>query len=191
MAHQRPVAIHDPVHDSIASEMNERLGEYSQKVQIDVFVGTYNLNGKLPMEQPLDAWLCFDKGTPSLTRSISLSLGPVDFYRTNDLMLYLDVPEPDMYVIGFQEIVELTPRQIAVTDENKRRIWEREIEKTINRRGGARYIQLRSVQLVGAALMIYVKEQNVPFIRNVECTMKKVNGLFNERRCYMMLQDIS
>jgi len=82
-----------------------------------------------------------------------------------------------MYVIGFQEIVKLTARQIAVTDENKRRIWEREIEKTINRRGGSRFIQLRSVQLVGTALMIYVKEQNVAFIRNVECTMKKVNGL--------------
>lgn len=82
-----------------------------------------------------------------------------------------------MYVIGFQEIVQLTARQIAVTDENKRRIWEREVEKTINRRGGSRYIQLRSVQLVGAALMIYVKEQNVAFIRNVECTMKKVNEL--------------
>jgi hypothetical protein len=88
----------------------------------------------------------------------------------------IDVPEPDMYVIGFQEIVKLTARQIAVTDENKRRIWEREIENTINRRGGARYIQLRSVQLVGTALMIYVKEQNVAFIRNVECTMKKVTG---------------
>ena len=65
MAHQKPVAIHDPVHDSIASEMKARLGEYSQKVQIDVFVGTYNLNGKLPSEQPLDTWLSFDKGMQS------------------------------------------------------------------------------------------------------------------------------
>jgi len=62
MSHQKPVAIHDPVHDSIAPEMKARLGEYSQKVQIDVFVGTYNLNGKLPSEQPLDTWLSFDKG---------------------------------------------------------------------------------------------------------------------------------
>ncbi|KAI7819682.1 Endonuclease/exonuclease/phosphatase [Gamsiella multidivaricata] len=145
MSHQRPVAIHDPVHDSIESEMKARIGEYSQKIQIDVFVGTYNLNGKLPSGDSLDAWLCFDK----------------------------EVPEPDMYVIGFQEIVKLTARQIAVTDENKRRTWEQEVEKTINRKSRARYIQLRSVQLVGAALMIYVKEQNVPSIRNVECSIKK------------------
>ncbi|KAG9323780.1 hypothetical protein KVV02_000833 [Mortierella alpina] len=145
MAHQVPVAIHDPVHDSIASEMKARLGEYSQQVQIDVFVGTYNLNGKAPSGESLEAWLCFDK----------------------------DVPEPDLYVIGFQEIVKLTPKQIMATDENKRRVWEQEVERTINRRGGSRYIQLRSGQLVGAALMIYVKEQNAPFIRNVECSIKK------------------
>ena len=83
------------------------------------------------------------------------------------------MPEPDLYVIGFQEIVKLTPKQIMATDENKRRVWEQEVERTINRRGGSRYIQLRSGQLVGAALMIYVKEQNAPFIRNVECSIKK------------------
>lgn len=62
MASQTPVAIHDPVHESIASEMNARMGEYSQSVQIDVFVGTYNLNGKAPAGESLESWLCFDKG---------------------------------------------------------------------------------------------------------------------------------
>ncbi|KAG0203450.1 inositol polyphosphate 5-phosphatase [Mortierella sp. NVP41] len=145
MSHQSPVTIYDPVHDSIASEVKARLGEYSQKVQIDVFVGTYNLNGKPPSGESLEPWLCFDK----------------------------DVPEPDLYVIGFQEIVKLTPKQIMATDEGKRRVWEQEIEKTINRRGGVRYAQLRSGQLVGAALMIYAKESSLPHIRNVECAIKK------------------
>ncbi|KAG0337041.1 inositol polyphosphate 5-phosphatase [Podila horticola] len=145
MANQTPVAIYDPVHDSIASEMSARLSEYSQKVQIDVFVGTYNLNGKAPSGESLASWLCFDK----------------------------DIPEPDMYVIGFQEIVKLTPKQIMATDENKRIVWEQEVERTINRRGGSRYIQLRSGQLVGAALMIYAKEQNAPHIRNLEISIKK------------------
>ncbi|KAG0354337.1 inositol polyphosphate 5-phosphatase [Podila minutissima] len=144
MANQTPVAIYDPVHDSIESEMSARLSEYSQKVQIDVFVGTYNLNGKAPSGESLASWLCFDK----------------------------DIPEPDLYVIGFQEIVKLTPKQIMATDENKRIVWEQEVERTINR-GGSRYIQLRSGQLVGAALMIYAKEQNAPHIRNLEISIKK------------------
>ncbi|KAG0021750.1 inositol polyphosphate 5-phosphatase [Podila clonocystis] len=145
MANQTAVTIYDPVHDSIASEMSARLSEYSQKVQIDVFVGTYNLNGKAPSGESLASWLCFDK----------------------------DIPEPDLYVIGFQEIVKLTPKQIMATDENKRIVWEQEVERTINRRGGSRYVQLRSGQLVGAALMIYAKEQNVPYIRNLEISIKK------------------
>ncbi|KAG0346078.1 inositol polyphosphate 5-phosphatase [Podila humilis] len=145
MANQVPVAIHDPLQDSIASEMSERRNEYSRKVQIDVFVGTYNLNGKAPSGESLESWLHFDK----------------------------DIPEPDLFVIGFQEIVKLTPKQIMATDENKRIVWEKEVERTINRRGGARYIQLRSGQLVGAALMIYAKEHNVPHVRNLECSIKK------------------
>lgn len=62
MANQTAVAIYDPVNDSIASEMSARLNEYSQKIQIDVFVGTYNLNGKAPSGVSLASWLCFDKG---------------------------------------------------------------------------------------------------------------------------------
>lgn len=77
-------------------------------------------------------------------------------------------------MIGFQEIVKLTPKQIMATDEGKRRVWEHEIERTINRRGGSRYAQLRSGQLVGAALIIYAKESSLPHIRNVECAIKKV-----------------
>lgn len=172
MANQTPVAIYDPVHDSIASEMSARLSEYSQKVQIDVFVGTYNLNGKAPSGESLASWLCFDKGMLSSPNERYC----IDYILTIDHILVhdLDIPEPDMYVIGFQEIVKLTPKQIMATDENKRIVWEQEVERTINRRGGSRYIQLRSGQLVGAALMIYAKEQNAPHIRNLEISIKKV-----------------
>lgn len=57
-----------------------------------------------------------------------------------------------------------------------RLVWEYEIEKTLNsRRGpGSRYVLLRSDQLVGAALMVYAKENVVAQVRNVECAIKKV-----------------
>ncbi|KAF9973946.1 inositol polyphosphate 5-phosphatase [Actinomortierella ambigua] len=147
MGGQYPVMVHDPIHESISSEMTARRNEYLQKTQIDVFVGTYNLNGKVPGGESLEPWLKFSSD---------------------------DVPEPDLYVIGFQEIVKLTPKQIMATDVSKREVWEREVEKAINRPGtSSRYVQLRSGQLVGAALMIYVKEENTPYIKNVECSIKK------------------
>lgn len=84
--------------------------------------------------------------------------------------------EPDIYVVGFQEIVELSPQQVMATDAEKRKIWEQQIEKTLNFRSGAKskYTMLRSNQLVGAALIIFVKSDIVDEIRNVETSIKKV-----------------
>ncbi|KAG0235499.1 inositol polyphosphate 5-phosphatase [Actinomortierella wolfii] len=147
MGGQYPVVVHDPIHETVTSEMRARRNEYLQKTQIDVFVGTYNLNGKVAGGESLEPWLKFKSD---------------------------EVPEPDLYVIAFQEIVKLTPKQIMATDVSKREVWEREVEKTINQPGNtSRYVQLRSGQLVGAALMIYVKEENTPYIKNVECSIKK------------------
>lgn len=85
--------------------------------------------------------------------------------------------EPDIYVVGFQEIVELSPQQVMATDADKRKIWEQQIESTLNSRpeGKFKYTLLRSNQLVGAALIIFAKSNIVEEIRNVETAIKKVN----------------
>jgi hypothetical protein len=85
--------------------------------------------------------------------------------------------EPDLYVVGFQEIVELSPQQVMATDAEKRKVWEQQIEHTLNSRSGSKskYTLLRSNQLVGAALIIFAKSTIVEEIRNVETSIKKVN----------------
>lgn len=56
-----------------------------------------------------------------------------------------------------------------------RKIWEEVIEKTLNSKPSKhKYILLRSHQLVGAALVIFVKLDIVERIRNVETALKKV-----------------
>lgn len=89
--------------------------------------------------------------------------------------------EPDIYVVGFQEIVELSPQQVMATDAEKRKIWEQQIESTLNSRpeGKSKYTLLRSNQLVGAALIIFAKSNIVDEIRNVETAIKKVT-----KECY-------
>ncbi|CAG8722117.1 1407_t:CDS:2, partial [Racocetra fulgida] len=69
---------------------------------------------------------------------------------------------PHLFVIGFQEIVELKAQQ-------------KEISKVLNSRPGQRstYVILRSGQLVGTALVIYARSDIVSNIRNVEYVMKK------------------
>ena len=65
------------------------------------------------------------------------------------------------------------------TDPVRRQAWENSVRRTLN--GHARkhssedeYILLRSGQLVGAALMIFVKAGILHNVKNVEGSVKKV-----------------
>ncbi|CAG8508862.1 9469_t:CDS:10 [Ambispora gerdemannii] len=147
---QSVITIHDPVHDLVLEALNKRIEEYSTKSTISVFVGTYNLNGKLPSgRESIDQWL-------------------FAFHQNSS-------KQPDLVVIGFQEIVELKPQQIVSADPDKLRTWEKEITNLLNnrRQWSIKYVSLRSRQLVGTALLIYAKSSNVSNIRNVECVTKK------------------
>ncbi|KAG0175793.1 inositol polyphosphate 5-phosphatase [Apophysomyces sp. BC1021] len=146
---QREIMIHDPISESVSKLMVTRVKEYSTIRKITIFSGTYNLNGKSFKGELLDPWL-------------------LQHFRWSE-------EEPDIYVIGFQEIVELSPQQVMATDAEKRKVWEKQIERTLNGRKGGRskYVLLRSNQLVGAALMVYVKSDIVESIRNVESSLKK------------------
>ncbi|KAJ7648494.1 DNase I-like protein [Mycena rosella] len=83
--------------------------------------------------------------------------------------------EPDIFVLGFQEIVPLTAQQIVQADPEKRRIWETRILETLDRRPNkkASYVLLRSEQLVGTALLVLVKSELTPVMRKVEAASRK------------------
>ncbi|KAJ4465875.1 inositol polyphosphate phosphatase [Lentinula lateritia] len=146
MNSQRQVTIFDPIHDSVRAALDKRLPEYSHNKRCVIFVGTWNLNGRAPSES-LIPWLF-----------------PRDSFD-----------DPDMFVLGFQEIVPLTAQQIVQADPEKRRIWEGKILETLDRRHQKKsdYVLLRSEQLVGTALMVFVKSELTAVIRNVEATTRK------------------
>lgn len=85
--------------------------------------------------------------------------------------------QPDVYAVGFQEIVELSPQQIMNSDPTRKQLWEQVVRNTLNRRqaalGGEKYVLLRSEQLVGAALCVFVKTSSLGRIKNVEGSVKK------------------
>lgn len=117
-----------------------------------MWVGTFNVNGRTPgIDDDLSSWLCPASGSNV---------------------------DPDIVVVGFQEIVELNPQQIMSTDPSVRQGWERLVKETLDdrarSRGSAEYALVRSGQLVGAALMIFVKATALKNIKNVEGSVKKV-----------------
>jgi synaptojanin len=63
------------------------------------------------------------------------------------------------------------------SDPSRKQLWERAIKNCLNtdahRVGGEKYVLLRSGQLVGAALCIFVRDSVLSKIKNVEGSVKK------------------
>ncbi|KAL4886374.1 SacI homology domain-containing protein [Aspergillus karnatakaensis] len=149
---QSPVHLYDPINDSISRELNRRASEYTSAKSINIWTGTFNVNGRV--------------------QGPGIDLGPWLFPETNE-----EYPDPTIFAVGFQEIVTLSPQQIMSTDPTTRKSWEYAVMNCLNTRAALRespkYVLLRSGQLVGAALMIYVREDVLGDVKNVEGSVKK------------------
>ncbi|KAK6507067.1 inositol polyphosphate 5-phosphatase [Arthrobotrys musiformis] len=150
---QDPVLLYDPINDYVNNELSRRSDQFMTTKVISIHVGTMNLNGRTDgIDQDLTSWLF-----PP----------PCSHYQ------------PELIVVGFQEIVELSPQQIMSTDPERRQLWESAVLDNLNRasktttKGKKEYILLRGGQLVGAALGIYVRSDIISQIKNVEGSLKK------------------
>ncbi|KYK55391.1 SacI domain and endonuclease/exonuclease/phosphatase [Drechmeria coniospora] len=148
---QTPVHLFDPISDFVSVELGKRSDEFSSFETISIWTGTFNLNGRADgIDHDLSPWL------------FPPSAGP---------------EKADVYVVAFQEIVELSPQQIMNSDPSKKYLWEQAVQQTLNEGregvGGDRYVLLRSGQLVGAALCVFVKSSILANIKNVEGSVKK------------------
>ncbi|KAI9733043.1 MAG: inositol polyphosphate 5-phosphatase [Cirrosporium novae-zelandiae] len=149
---QAPVDLYDPINDFVVNELNRRSSEYSTTKTINILVATFNVNGRTEgIAEDLSSWIC-----PKLHSSQQF---------------------PEIVAVGFQEIVELSPQQIMSTDPGRRLKWEEAVKRTLNnnakQNGAEEYVLLRSGQLVGAALLIFVRMSVLPFLKNVEGSVKK------------------
>ncbi|SPQ18154.1 b2308100-bce0-45c7-bb3e-237ae9db2810 [Thermothielavioides terrestris] len=151
IVNQASVILFDPISDYVTGELQRRSSEFSSSEKIHILVGTFNLNGRTDgINEDLSSWLW-----PSELGSI----------------------QPEIIAVGFQEIVELNPQQIMNSDPRRKQLWEKAIKRTLDqhysREGDEKYVLLRSGQLVGAALCIFVKASVLHNIKNVEGSVKK------------------
>ncbi|KAF9884102.1 inositol polyphosphate 5-phosphatase [Aspergillus nanangensis] len=152
LSDQSPVYLYDPINDLVSEELNQRSSEYSFTKSINIWTGTFNVNGR---HQGSDVDL-----SPWLLSQIS---------QQDEI--------PTIFAVGFQEIVPLSPQQIMSTDPTTRKTWEHAVKNSLNKYAKSKettgYVLLRSGQLVGTALMIYVREDALKDIKNVEGSVKK------------------
>ncbi|KAJ9650421.1 Inositol-1,4,5-trisphosphate 5-phosphatase 1 [Neophaeococcomyces mojaviensis] len=165
---QEEVELVDPISDWVNEQLRRRADEFESSKRIRLWVGTYNLNGQMMKDaSELRKWLSVRRGEGF-----------------------------EIVVVGFQEIVELSPQQIMNTDPGRRIIWETAVKQTINEykneKNEDQYILLRSGQLVGAALMVFVKVSLLSKIKSVEGAIKKtgLSGIAGNKGAVAIRMDV-
>ena len=129
-----------------------REAEYTDDTSLRIFCGTWNVNGKSPEKEEGDvgAWL---------------------FAGSSGGMA-------EVYAVGFQEIVELNPKNVALSDAEsaKRSVkWENSILELLNARDRAtQYVAVASEHLVGILLCVFVARRHA---RHVRCVASSTAGV--------------
>lgn len=142
------VKLYDPLHSTIIRYLKQRKASYTYEKDISIFAGTFNISGKIPPEDIKD-WLC-----------------PVD----SDGI----ISAPDIYVVGLEEVVELTPGHMLSTDPYVKQFWEKKVLSIINISwSDKKYGCVWSSQLGGVVLMLFVSETEHQKVKYIEGDMKK------------------
>ena len=153
---------------NILIAMCDRYLEFCETVTIKVAVATWNVNGGkhfnsiiFKRSDPLSDWLIDNKKKNVNVQNImDLSLNS-SLTTMNDN----DNSPPDLFAIGFQEIVDLNAGNIVAASTANQREWLVELQKTISR--DDHYVLITSVQLVGVCLFLFVRPKYASVIRLV------------------------
>ncbi|XP_075453108.1 synaptojanin-2 isoform X2 [Ascaphus truei] len=139
---------------SVLKAMSERQFEFTNFKRTRVAVGTWNVNGGKQFRSNI---LSCSELTDWLLDSPKLS-GLPDFQDDGSC-------PPDIFAVGFEEMVELSAGNIVNASTTNRKMWAEQIQLALSRSN--RYILLTTGQLVGVCLFVFVRPYHMPFIRDV------------------------
>ena len=129
-------------------EVNRHYLKFTEKRNVNIFIGTWNVNAKEPKDD-ITSWL----------------IDPDNKFNA------------DIYVLGFQEIVDLNAANLWI-ENTANEGWEQQIEETLKASiPKHQYVKIESRTMVGILLCVYVKSTLRPFVRNV-MTEKVGVGVF-------------
>ncbi|KAJ3192406.1 hypothetical protein HK101_006611 [Irineochytrium annulatum] len=158
--HKEPILLLNPLNKAVSDELHRRRAEvcnnkfedkannskYSTTSTISVFLGTWNVNGKLPYGETTSQWWT----------SISQE------------------KPPHLLFLGIQELIELTANQMITADTEKlRAIWEAHLHRSLNLSFPNTYVLLRSTHLVALGIFAFCRNDCVTSVRNLETSIVK------------------
>ncbi|CCD23143.1 phosphoinositide 5-phosphatase INP51 NDAI_0B01090 [Naumovozyma dairenensis CBS 421] len=136
-----------PLHYYVSQHLRQMKSNFTFQKDITIFAGTFNISGKVSKDD-ITEWI-FPKGS-NLENPASI------------------------YIIGLEEVVELTPGHMLSTDPFIKQFWERKIITLLNNSGGKeKYVCTWSNQLGGLLLMLFMSSSEYLKIKHIEGDVKK------------------
>ena len=199
----------DFVNPVIYNELRKKKEEYTKYMNFFIFVGNWNLSGKeLENDIDIINWLSAykennlcpeeiqlenininesDKNKYNIENSSNLfllkSTNLLDNHEQNYCkdIIKSDVKKilPDFYILGFQEIVDLTSKNILISsnDDKKNKIKTKlsEVLKGMKGTEHDSYQIITELDLIGIYLIIFAKKSIIKYIKNFDSQIIK-NG---------------
>ncbi|CCH63170.1 hypothetical protein TBLA_0J01760 [Henningerozyma blattae CBS 6284] len=159
------VKLYDPLNSFLNKNMKNLRNKYTFEKKIKIFAGTFNISGKISQDSIHD-WIFpkrFFPITPPSSKSKKSS------YATCSNIA-------DIYVIGLEEVIELTPGHMLYTDPYIKQYWEKKILHVLNSNthgNGKKFVCLWSNQLGGILLMVFMNEDEYIKVKHIEGDVKK------------------
>lgn len=121
----------------VSQQIKARYKEFTDLKNLTLFIGTWNVNAQKP-SQELKSWLAAEQAVQSLGGA------------------------PDIYVLGFQEIVDLNATNLVV-DHQVSQVWETALKANFSEA----YVKVATKHLVGLSMCVFVKEALAPHVHHV------------------------
>ncbi|SSD59133.1 related to Polyphosphatidylinositol phosphatase INP52 [Saccharomycodes ludwigii] len=150
LPNQLAVQLYDPMMEYVSSQLAKVSDQYTLSDTINLLIGTYNVNG-ITRKSDLSKWL----------------------YPIGDKF------QPDIVVLGLQEVIELTAGSLLNADYSKRSIWVNMVNDCLNQysnnteNGGDKYMMLRAEQMTSLMILFFVRADKVNNVKQVEGGSKK------------------
>ncbi|EDV21940.1 uncharacterized protein TRIADDRAFT_29738, partial [Trichoplax adhaerens] len=137
------------------STICENLDSLTKQLPLRVFIGTWNVNGGKHFRsiafrhQSMADWLVHAQDIAAQRSNRDLS----------------NQTKPDIYAIGFEELVDLSASNILGASHTNKNEWLNELQRILNQESS--YALVAVEQLVGVCLYIFVKVSLLPHIKDV------------------------
>ncbi|XBW38526.1 hypothetical protein QEN19_004115 [Hanseniaspora menglaensis] len=158
--------LYDPLHSYVTSYLNFKIDnkELTYKKKINIFTVTFNVAGIQYKDDLQDLLFPHKKIVRQEIEEETLVSVPK----------YKDVNEHDIYCIGLEEVIDLTPGKMINTDANVKTIWAKNILKTLNKESNEKYTILGMQQLGGIIMYLFIKVKQIPLVTSVQYAFHKL-----------------